>query len=130
MIMRAFPVVMMSIFLLGCSASDPVAKKEKAEEGPRKPAAERIALFNCGQVPVKVVYQGKDKLALHMGGNQYRLNAVPAASGAKYETVANASPRVMFWNKGGEAMLEHGHGAPLDCVQLGETSDATPIPKP
>ena len=120
---------MMSILLLGCSASDPAAKKEQAEDSPRKPAAERIALFNCGQTPVKAVYQGKDKLALHMGGNQYRLSAVPAASGAKYETAANASPRVMFWDKGGHAMLERGHAAVLDCVQLGETTDASPVPK-
>ena len=116
MISRIAFTVLASTLLLGCGLSQSSSEKAAAKQA----AAEHIYLFSCGQTPVKAIVKGQQKLTLYLEGRQVQLTSVPAASGAKYETAANVTPRIVFWNKGTSAMLETGNGRTLDCRQLTE----------
>lgn len=60
-------------------------------------------VFRCSEgMVVTVVFSEKDERAtMRLGGKTYRLKHVPAASGTKY-----SDGKVVFWNKGDEALIE------------------------
>lgn len=63
--------------------------------------AQSTTLFVCGTKTLTVRRQG-DSLQLHINDDVYHLQAVRAASGAKYQS---ADGEMVFWNKGNDATL-------------------------
>lgn len=59
-------------------------------------------VYRCSEgVVVRVVFSETDETAtIRLAGKTYKLKLVPAASGAKY-----TDGKVVFWNKGSEAMI-------------------------
>ena len=61
--------------------------------------------YNCGGMPLATQMGSDDAMRLNVGGRVFPVIQVQSASGAKYENL-NSRPKVMFWSKGDEAMLE------------------------
>jgi membrane-bound inhibitor of C-type lysozyme len=59
-------------------------------------------VYKCSEgVVVRVVYSETDeKATVRFAGKTYRLKLVPSGSGAKY-----SDGKVVFWNKGNEALI-------------------------
>ncbi len=63
----------------------------------------KIHVFKCSDgVIAKVVYSETDETAtVRFAGKTYKLKLVPSGSGAKY-----SDGKVVFWNKGTEALIQ------------------------
>ncbi|MTI64546.1 MAG: META domain-containing protein [Methylophaga sp.] len=63
--------------------------------------ANKAQLFLCGEKTVKLI-EHQQRVQLHVQDDVYHLQPVVSASGARYQSI---DEKVLFWNKGIEAML-------------------------
>ncbi|MCB1313143.1 MAG: META domain-containing protein [Sedimentitalea sp.] len=89
---------------------------ELVQVAARTTAAE--ASYQCGDRTVSGRFEG-DALTLTLDGTEYALVNVRSASGAKYET---ADGKVMFWEKGEDALLELDGTGLQDCTRIADTA--------
>ena len=84
-----------------------------AGSAPNEDLPNREVAFQCpGDRQFIAVFEPDlDSVVISLGGERTRLPQVPAASGARY-----SDGRMIFWNKGDEALLEHPGEAWRDCV--------------
>lgn len=73
----------------------------------------RTERFYCGAQPVDITARG-EQLHLQLGAQEYTLDTVASASGARYE-----NDDVMFWSKGNHAQLEIADRAYAECSRPG-----------
>lgn len=99
--------------LSGCAA--PGSKTAGVEAQATAPVATTTQWMLCGTVPV-AVEASMDRIRLTLNGQQYNMQSVEAASGAKYAAGDDAS--TTFWNKGDKAVLEIKGAAQPECVSV------------
>ncbi|RUO30039.1 hypothetical protein CWE12_08760 [Aliidiomarina sedimenti] len=75
------------------------------------------AVYHCGAQPVQIETHD-EQVTLTLGDDQYQLNQVEAASGARYSN-QDADHTVVFWSKGERAQLEVGSRAYSECTRPG-----------
>ncbi len=91
---------------LGKTPLEPVMPMET-----RKPQ-----LFLCGKKTIKLLEQNQ-KAQLHLQDDVYHLQNVASASGARYQS---ADGKIVFWNKGNEAMLSMAEFEWPTCARVSE----------
>lgn len=79
------------------------------------------ATMDCGWLPIEVRGDG-DGLTVLAAGEEYRMEHVISASGAKYQVAGD--PATSFWSKGSNAWLELNGQPWPECVSPG----AVPLP--
>jgi heat shock protein HslJ/membrane-bound inhibitor of C-type lysozyme len=80
------------------------------------PQSAESDLFLCGEKTLKLVAQGQ-QLQLHLQDDVYHLQSVVSASGAKYQS---SDGKVVFWNKGDEAILSMADFEWPGCARVSE----------
>ncbi len=80
------------------------------------PLSAKPDLFLCGEKTLKLV-ERHQQVQLHLQDDVYHLQSVASASGAKYHS---SDGKVVFWNKGNEAMLSMAEFEWPGCARVSE----------